>query len=103
VLIKQRVMTSSRKTGAKRRNALKSTGPKTREGRAAVRLNALRHGQLSREVLLCPERTRPLWRSYASVYRWFVDVGGGPLAPRESLMWSNGSVFMGRARYFDRF
>jgi hypothetical protein len=45
-------MTSDRKAEANRRNALKSTGPKTPEGKAAVRLNALTHGLLSREVLL---------------------------------------------------
>ena len=37
-------MTSKRKAGASCQNALKSTGPKTPEGRAAVRLNALTHG-----------------------------------------------------------
>ena len=45
-------MTSSKKTDANRRNALKSTGPKTSEGKDAVRLNAVKHGFLSREVLL---------------------------------------------------
>src|SRR5215203_1567604 len=45
-------MTSAKKAEANRQNALKSTGPKTPEGKAAVRLNALRHGLLSREILL---------------------------------------------------
>src|SRR5215217_9151486 len=45
-------MSSARKAAANRQNALKSTGPKTPDGKAAVRLNALRHGLLSREVLL---------------------------------------------------
>ncbi len=45
-------MTSDRKAEANRRNALKSTGLKTPEGKAAVRHNALKHGLLSREVLL---------------------------------------------------
>ena len=45
-------MTSDKQTEANRRNALKSTGPKTPEGKAAVRLNALKHGLLSRETLL---------------------------------------------------
>jgi len=45
-------MTSDRKAESNRRNALRSTGPKTPEGKAAVRLNALKHGLLSREVLL---------------------------------------------------
>jgi hypothetical protein len=45
-------MTSERKKEANRQNAQKSTGPRTSEGKAAVRLNALRHGLLSQEVLL---------------------------------------------------
>ena len=45
-------MTSEGKAEANRRNAQKSTGPKTPEGKRAVRLNALRHGLLSKEVLL---------------------------------------------------
>ena len=45
-------MTSEKKAQANRRNALKSTGPKTPEGKAAVRLNALKHGLRSRETLL---------------------------------------------------
>jgi len=45
-------MTSEKKAQANRRNALKSTGPKTPEGKAAVRLNATKHGLLSRDVLL---------------------------------------------------
>ena len=45
-------MTSAKKAQANRQNALKSTGPKTPEGKAAVRLNALKHGLLSQEILL---------------------------------------------------
>jgi hypothetical protein len=45
-------MTTPRKAEANRRNALKSTGPRTPEGKAAVRLNALKHGLLSQEILL---------------------------------------------------
>ena len=45
-------MTSEKKVEANRRNARKSTGPKTPQGKAAVRLNALRHGLLSKEILL---------------------------------------------------
>jgi hypothetical protein len=45
-------MTSDKKAQANRRNALKSTGPKTLEGKATVRLNALKHGLLSQEILL---------------------------------------------------
>ena len=45
-------MTSEKQAQANRRNASKSTGPKTPEGKAAVRHNALRHGLLSRDILL---------------------------------------------------
>jgi hypothetical protein len=45
-------MTSAKKSEANRQNALKSTGPKTPEGKAANRLNAVKHGLLSEQVLL---------------------------------------------------
>jgi hypothetical protein len=44
-------MTSEKKARANRQNALKSTGPKTPEGKDAVHLNALKHGLLAQEVL----------------------------------------------------
>jgi hypothetical protein len=45
-------MASLKQIEANRRNALKSTGPRTPEGKVAVRLNALRHGLRARTVLL---------------------------------------------------
>ncbi len=45
-------MASEKKVEANRRNAQKSTRPKTPEGKAAVRLNAAKHGLLSREAVL---------------------------------------------------
>ena len=45
-------VTSERQKAANQANALHSTGPKTPEGKAAVRLNALRHGLLARDVVL---------------------------------------------------
>ena len=45
-------MTSAKKSEANRQNALRSSGPKTSEGKAAVRLNAVKHGLLSEQVLL---------------------------------------------------
>jgi hypothetical protein len=53
-------MTSDKKAGTNRRNAQKSTGPKTLEGKAAVRLNALKHGLLSRQTLLPDEEEADL-------------------------------------------
>ena len=43
---------SDRKLAANRRNSLRSTGPKTPEGKAAVRMNSLRHGLRARTVVL---------------------------------------------------
>ena len=45
-------MTSEKEAQANRQNALKSTEPKTPEGKDAVRLNAVKHGHLCQEVLL---------------------------------------------------
>jgi hypothetical protein len=53
-------VTSEKKTEANRQNALKSTGPKTPEGKSAASRNALRHGLLSKEVLLPGEDSEVL-------------------------------------------
>jgi hypothetical protein len=45
-------VTSDKQARANRKNALKSSGPKTPEGKAVVRRNAIEHGLLAREVLL---------------------------------------------------
>jgi hypothetical protein len=45
-------VTSDKQIEANRRNALKSIGPKTPQGKDAARLNALRHGLLAQEILL---------------------------------------------------
>jgi len=46
-------MASKRQIAANRLNAKKSTGPRTPEGRAAVRLNGVKHG-LQAETLILP-------------------------------------------------
>jgi hypothetical protein len=44
--------TSPRQIAANQRNATRSTGPKTPQGKAVVALNALQHGLLSRETVI---------------------------------------------------
>jgi hypothetical protein len=45
-------VTSERQKAANRANAARSTGPKTPEGKAAVRFNAFRHGLLAQDAVL---------------------------------------------------
>jgi hypothetical protein len=45
-------MASDKQTQANRRNAQKSTGPRTSAGKSVVRYNAITHGLLSQEILL---------------------------------------------------
>jgi hypothetical protein len=52
------------KTNANQCNALKSTGPRTPAGKNIVARNAVKHGLLSREVLL-PEEDRTAFRALA--------------------------------------
>jgi hypothetical protein len=49
---KRTIMATEKQIQANRRNAQRSTGPKTPEGKAAIRLNALRHGMRARSILL---------------------------------------------------
>jgi hypothetical protein len=55
LLVTNFFMASIKQIEANRRNALKSTGPKTASGKAAVRLNPLRHGLRARDVILPDE------------------------------------------------
>ena len=47
--------TPSRRTQANKQNALKSTGPRTKAGKAASSVNAVQHGILSRHLILPSE------------------------------------------------
>ena len=83
-------MSSARKAAANRQNALKSTGPKTPDGKAAVRLNALRHGLLSEEILLPGEDEEALRELVEGLSAELQPVGEleGLLVDRiTSLLW----------------
>ena len=68
-------MTSKRQTKANKQNAQQSTGPLTDEGKAAVRHNALRHGLLSKDVLLPDEDGDELSRLRSAIYEDLRPVG----------------------------
>lgn len=53
-------MTTQKQIIANRKNANKSTGAKTEEGKEIIKLNALKHGLLSKEVLLDIENVEEL-------------------------------------------
>jgi hypothetical protein len=58
------MLISDKQQEANRQNAQHSTGPKTPEGKAAVRLNALTYGLRARDLLLPgddPEEYKKLW------------------------------------------
>lgn len=73
--------TTPRKAAANRRNAKKSTGPKTAKGKAASRCNALKHGLTAREVLIPGEDETEL-ASFAASLRDHV----APAGPLEELL-----------------
>ncbi len=51
-------MTSQVQSEANRRNALKSTGPKSKKGKGRASLNALKHGLRSKDIVLPSEDGR---------------------------------------------
>jgi len=74
-------MTSERQKAANQANARRSTGPQTPEGKAVIRLNALRHGLLARDVVLPGEDAdafEDLWNQ--------VRADLSPMGPIEELL-----------------
>jgi hypothetical protein len=89
---------SERKIQANRRNALRSTGPKTERGKRTVARNAIKHGILAREVVITAgdarrvqknfrpwlnnsgKSTNPLVSSRNRSYKGLRLVGGGQRA-----------------------
>ena len=68
-------MTSDKQIEANRRNAQKSTGPRTDRGKAIVARNALRHGLTAQRVLLPDETQEELTRFVEQFWRHFQPVG----------------------------
>src|SRR5215204_5992229 len=73
--------TSQDRITANRANALKSTGPKTSEGKAASKMNAVKHGIRSREVLVAGEDHQEL----TALQEWFEE-DLQPVGPLEVML-----------------
>ena len=71
-------MATERQIQANRRNAQKSTGPKTPRGRAAVRLNSLKHG-LNAKTLILPGENRADYKALLHS----LEAEHQPTTPRE--------------------
>ena len=61
-------VTSSRQADANRKNAQRSTGPRSDVGKAAVRLNAMTHGLLAQQAVL-PDEDAAAFAEFASRLR----------------------------------
>ena len=76
---------SLRQIAANRQNARKSTGPRTPEGRAVSRMNALKHGILSKEVLVHGlNRKESSWELSALHERFWQELN--PVGPVEEML-----------------
>jgi len=73
-------MSSDRKVAANRRNAQKSTGPRTLSGKAIASMNALKHGLCARKPLIPGENEADFVRFTSE---WVDELR--PAGPRESM------------------
>ncbi len=90
-------MTSDRQRRTNRENARSSTGPKTSGGKAAVRLNAMQHGLLCRDVVLPGEDAEAFEDLRNRVWADLVPAG-----PLEELLTDRAVNAMWRLRRLER-
>ncbi|MGB2807637.1 MAG: hypothetical protein WBC22_07850, partial [Sedimentisphaerales bacterium] len=74
-------MSSKAKILANRRNAQKSTGPRTREGKAAISKNAVKHGLLASQAVISSEN-----REDFDIHRDRTIRDLAPESPLESML-----------------
>ena len=60
--------TSVQKIVADRRNALRSTGPRTAQGKQVTRLNAIKHGLLAKDLVLTMGGHREKRQEFEALY-----------------------------------
>ena len=70
-------MTSQRKIEANRRNAARSTGPRTEAGKKKVSLNAVKHGLTATTLVVLPHEDE-------EAYRHRLEAWTAELNPRGS-------------------
>jgi len=76
-----RIMTTESQIIANRRNAQKSTGPRTSEGKAAVSQNSVKHGLLTRRDVITSES-----QAEFDLYREQMLEELAPVSPMESML-----------------
>ena len=88
-------MATQQQIDANRRNAQKSTGPTTPEGRAAVRHNALKHG-LTAEILIPSMEDQPEFDRLATPSKPNTNQSARPKNPS----WKTSGVDSGSASIY---
>lgn len=76
---------SLKQLAANRRNAQKSTGPRTINGRAVAKMNAVKHGILSKEVVVRGLHIKESPREFAALHERFV-AELSPAGPMEEML-----------------
>lgn len=88
---------SEKKLRANRENAKKSTGPKTREGKAVVRLNAMKHGILASEAVIKAGEGVEDAQAFAAILQGLKE-DFEPQSTLEELLLEKAAVIMWRWR-----
>ena len=81
-------MASQAQINANRRNAEKSTGPKTPQGKLIVSKNAVKHGLLSRSGLLLGEDSEAFKQLYDALFLEFAPESAVEVSLVERIIWT---------------
>ena len=76
---------TERKLEANRRNAQRSTGPKTANGKAVSKMNALKHGILAQSVVVHGHKFKESAHEFKTLYQEFC-TSLAPVGPLEELL-----------------
>jgi len=98
------MLISEKQHEANRRNAEHSTGPKTPEGKAAVRLNALTYGLRARSTLIAgedPEEYRRLWAELVAEWQPQTPTERMQLEQMATSQWLLARVARGERKIYE--